>query len=180
MTQPVSFPERWAKPEEAELHIFQEAYWGNLQWKIREIDTKAHIIWFGEGGQQIGAKWDRNPAKVGHKSQYFIENVFEELDSPGEWYLDAAKAILYYYPPSGVSIDTALVEVPQIEQIVRFEGRQTEPVEWISIQGVRFAHTLSTYLSTYDVPSLSDWAIHRGGTVFVNGTRQLLDPRLLV
>ena len=165
------FPERWAQPEEVEIHIFQQAYWGNLQWKIREIDTKAHIIWFGEGGQQIGAKWDRDPAKVGHKSQYFIENVFEELDSPGEWYLDAAKAILYYYPPSGVSIDTALVEVPQIEQIVRFEGRQTEPVEWISVQDVRFAHTLSTYLSTYDVPSLSDWAIHRGGTVFVDGAR---------
>ena len=52
----------WANPEDAEIHIFQAAYWGNLQWRIKEIDPVANSIWFGEGGQQIGAKWSKNPA----------------------------------------------------------------------------------------------------------------------
>ena len=79
---------RWSNPTDAEINIFQEAYWGNLQWRLKGIDYTTHSIWFGEGGQQIGAKWDKNPAIVGGRSRYFIENVFEELDSPGEWFLD--------------------------------------------------------------------------------------------
>ncbi|HEX4022083.1 MAG TPA: right-handed parallel beta-helix repeat-containing protein [Acidobacteriaceae bacterium] len=170
---PATFTNRhWSNPEDAEIHIFQEAYWGNLQWQLKGIDRETHSIWFGEGGQQIGAKWDKNPAKVGSQSRYFIENVFEELDSPGEWFLDKRKSILYYYPQQGTDLRTALVEVPQLEHILHFAGTQSAPVQNITVQGVRFAHTLSTYMCQYDVPSLSDWSIHRGGAVFAEGTRQ--------
>ncbi len=169
---PATFSNKhWAKPDEAEIHIFQEAYWGNLQWRIRGIDRDAHVLWFGEGGQQIGAKWDRDPAKLGKKSRYYIENVFEELDAPGEWYLDGSNSVLYYYPERGTDIHSALVEVPVLEHILHFDGSQSKPVENISIEGLRFAHTVSTYTLSYEVPSLSDWSIHRGGTVFLEGTR---------
>ncbi len=163
---------RWVHPEEAEIHIFQEAYWGNLQWRLKGIDHETHSIWFGEGGQQIGAKWDKNPARVGSRSRYFIENVFEELDSPGEWFLDKRTNILYYYPEPGIDLKTSLVEVPRLEHIIHFAGTQAQPVKNITLKGLRFAHTLSTYMCQYDVPSLSDWSIHRGGTVFAEGTRQ--------
>ena len=33
------------------------------------------------------------------------------------------------------------------------------------------AHTAATFLESYEVPSLSDWAIHRGGTIFLEGAR---------
>jgi hypothetical protein len=170
---PATFTNKsWTHPEEAEIHIFQEAYWGNLQWRLKGIDHEKHSIWFGEGGQQIGAKWDKNPARVGGRSRYFIENVFEELDSPGEWFLDKRTNILYYYAEPGVDLKTALIEVPRLEQIIHFSGTQNSPVTNIAIKGIRFAHALSTYMSGYDVPSLSDWSIHRGGTVFAEGTRQ--------
>jgi hypothetical protein len=45
-------------------------------------------------------------------------------------------------------------------------------VQNLSFKGFRFAHTQATYQARYDVPSLSDWSIHRGGTVFAEGTRQ--------
>jgi hypothetical protein len=162
----------WSHPEDAEIHIFQEAYWGNLQWPLKGIDRDTHTLWFGEGGQQIGAKWDSNPARVGSKSRYFIDNVFEELDAPGEWFLDTRQRILYYYPEPGVNLSNALIEVPVHESIVRFSGSQESPVSYIKVQGVRFAHTLTTYLARYDVPSLSDWSIHRGGAIFAEGTRE--------
>jgi hypothetical protein len=162
---------QWTKPEDAEIHIFQEAYWGNLQWKLRAVDRQTNSIWFAEGGQQIGAKWDKSPAVVGKRSRFFIENVFEELDSPGEWFFDKDNHFLYYYPPPGMNLQTALIEVPQLEYVVHFAGTQAAPVQHVVVQGVRFAHTLSTYMSRYDVPSLSDWSIHRGGTIFAEGTR---------
>ncbi len=170
----------WSNPTDAEINIFQEAYWGNLQWQLKGIDYTTHSIWFGEGGQQIGAKWNKNPAVVGSRSRYFIENVFEELDSPGEWFLDQRQNLLYYFPEPGVDLGTSLIEVPQLESVIRFKGTQENPVENIQIRGVRFAHTLTTYMCTYDVPSLSDWSIHRGGASICRRHAQVLYPRLLV
>jgi Right handed beta helix region len=161
----------WGDPGGAEIHIFQQAYWGNLQWQIKGVDRSAGTIWFGRGGQQIGAKWDKDPARVGKGSRFFIENVFEELDAPGEWFLDAKNSILYFYPQPGVDLRTALIEVPQHESVIHFAGSQGAPVCNVTITGVRFAHTQATYLERYDVPSLSDWSIHRGGAVFAEGTR---------
>lgn len=168
---PATFTARqWAHPEDAQIHIFQQAYWGNLQWEIKGIDRNANTIWFGEGGQQIGAKWDRNPARVGKGSRFFIDNVFEELDAPGEWFLNRLTGTLYFHPEPGTDLHAALIEVPRHEYVIRFAGSQQAPVTNISIRGVRFAHTAATYMARYDVPSLSDWSIHRGGTVFAEGT----------
>jgi hypothetical protein len=162
---------KWSNLRDAEIHIFQAAYWGNLQWRISGIDFATNAIWFGGGGQQIGAKWSKNPAVLNQKSLFFIDNVFEELDAPGEWFLDIKKNILYYYPERETDLQTAVIEVPVLEHAVRFSGTQENPVHNISLQGFRIAHTTTTYLKPYDVPSLSDWAIHRGGAVFLEGTR---------
>jgi hypothetical protein len=169
---PATFTKKtWAHPEEAEIHIFQASYWGNLQWKIKGIEFGTDSIWFGDGGQQIGAKWSNHPAAVNDRSRFFIENVFEELDAPGEWFLDKQKNTLYYYPEQGADLRTALLEVPVLEQAIEFAGTEHDPVQHLSLQGFRIAHTATTYLKSYDVPSLSDWSIHRGGSIFAGGTR---------
>jgi hypothetical protein len=162
---------QWAKPEEAVVHIYQSQGWGNLQWKIRTVDASRKAVWFGDGGFQIGAKWTDDPCRVDEDSRFFIENVPEELDAPGEWYFDRTEAVLYFKPEEGIDLPQALVEVPMLEQAVRFIGTQDLPVRFVALEGFRFAHTVSTFLKPYEVPSLSDWAIHRGGTVFMQGAR---------
>jgi hypothetical protein len=160
---------RWKKAHEAIIHIYQAMYWGNLQWQIQEIDWDKNILWFGHGGQQMGAKWFENPCVVNEGSFFFIENIFEELDAPDEWYLDHDKGILYYLPPDGLDLESAVVEVPVLQHLIEFIGTQNKPVEHITLCGIRFAHTTSTFLETYEVPSLSDWAIHRGGAIYLQG-----------
>jgi len=162
---------RWARPEEAVIHIFQGWEWGNLQWRLKAIDYDGRAIWFGAGGFQMGAKYFEDPAKIEADSRFFIENVFEELDAPGEWYLDVKAGILYDLPEPGVDMAVARVEAPLLEQLVRFAGTQDAPVRHIAIEGFHLTQTASTFLEPYDIPSLSDWAIHRGGTVFLEGTR---------
>ena len=162
---------KWSNLQDAEIHIYQAAYWGNLQWKIKGIDCATNSIWFGDGGQQIGAKWSKNPAVLNQNSRFFIENVFEVLDAPGEWFLDGTKNALFFYPDQETDLRSAVIEVPVLEEAIRFAGTQEDPVQNISLQGFRIAHTATTYLKPYDVPSLSDWAIHRGGSVFAEGTR---------
>ena len=169
--EPATFSKkRWENPETAEVNIFQAAYWGNLQWKIRNIDFATRTIWFGDGGQQIGAKWSNHPGVLNQNSRFFVDNVFEELDAPGEWFLNLEKHLLFYYPEPGTHLETARVEVPALEHAIHFAGTQHDPVQHISLRGFRITHTVTTYLGAYDVPSLSDWAIHRGGAVLAEGT----------
>lgn len=169
---PATFTKRtWARPQEAVIHIFQAAYWGNLEWRIKSIDYENHHLWFGEGGYQIGAKWDRHPARVNQRSRFYIENVFEELDSPKEWYLDKSKGILYYMPEAGMNLDEAVIEVPVLDQAIRFLGTEQNPVAHVHVKGFRIAHTAATFLEPYEITSLSDWSIHRGGSVFFQGAR---------
>jgi hypothetical protein len=167
---PATFsPRRWKKPAEAIIHIYQAMYWGNLQWRLRDVDWDQHILWFGQGGQQMGAKWHEDPCRVDQRSFFFVENVFEELDAPGEWYLDHEEGMLFYLPPDGLDLASAVIEVPRLQRLVEFVASQDRPVRQITLQGFRFAHTSATFLEPYEVPSLSDWAVHRGGTVYMQG-----------
>jgi len=169
---PETFTRRkWSKPEEAIIHIYQAPHWGNLQWTIKDVDYEKNYIWFGIGGHQIGAKWASVPINVNSSSQFYIENVFEELDAPGEWYLDKDKGILYYIPPVGLDLKSALIEAPLLERSIQFIGCQYKPVRFITLDGFRITHTASTFMEQYWIPSGSDWSIHRGGTVFMEGAR---------
>jgi hypothetical protein len=63
---PATFTKKtWARPDEAIIHIFQANYWGNLQWRVKDIERAKHTIWFDKGGWQMGAKWyERSPAII--------------------------------------------------------------------------------------------------------------------
>jgi len=161
---------RWAKPHEAVVHIFNKYFWGNFQWQVESVDWENHVIGLGWGGFQLNHSatlMAENP--LGPPSRFFIENVLEELDAPGEWYLDKVRGLLYYFPAEGVGLQNALIEVPVLEQVMEFRGSQRDPVRLITVSGFRIAHTTSTFLAPYEAPSRGDWNIHRGGAVFIEG-----------
>lgn len=162
---------RWVKPQEAVIHMFQNSYWGNLQFQIKAIDYARNTIWFGDGGQQMGAKWTTEGSAIGTKSRYFIENVFEELDAPREWYLDGEAGKLYWMPEDGVDPNAAVIEVSQLKNLISVEGTRRESVEGVVFEQIRFAHTEPTFFDEYEVPSLGDWALYRGGALRFEGSR---------
>lgn len=174
---PATFTRKmWSKPQEAVVHIFPLSHWGSLQWEVRDIDRERQSIKLGWGGFQInelvfgkaGTVLGRDE-RHGIAARFFIENVFEELDAPNEWYLDRDAGILYYMPETGLELDAAVIEVPVLKHVVEFRGTQLNPVRHITLSGFRIAHTASTFLEEYEAPSLGDWTIHRGGAVFFEG-----------
>lgn len=169
---------RWSRPQDAVVHLFPQDYWGNLQWEVKGIDWNEHAIELGWGGFQLNellfgrASTGIGKSKLyheGYQSRFFVENVFEELGAPGEWYLDKEQSLLYLMPEAGVDLSRAVVEAPFLEQVIEFRGSQRQPVQNITLSGFRIAHTTSTFLTTYEAPSLGDWTIHRGGAVFLEG-----------
>jgi len=63
----------------------------------------------------MGYDWNYSVSDPG---RYYVENVFEGLDTPGEWYLDKQTGDLYYWPLPGEDIHTSEIIAPSIEQIV--------------------------------------------------------------
>ena len=54
---------------------------------------------------------------------YWVENVFEALDTPGQWYLDRPRGALYYLPRPGEEMPSAEIIAPRLTQVVRVVGR---------------------------------------------------------
>ncbi len=72
---------------------------------------------------------------------YWVENVFEALDSPGQWYLDRPRGVLYYLPRPGEEMSSAEIVAPRLTQVVRVVGRAGAPVHDLRFEGLIFAHT---------------------------------------
>ena len=161
---------KWADPNAAVLHAFGNSHWGNLQWRVQSVDWGKSEFHLGEGGWQIATLYHRSGgANVGPRSEYFVDNVFEELDAPGEWFLDEAKSLLYFYPPDGLDVSGIVFEAPQLQRVIEFRGSKSNPVRNINLRGFRFVHTTPVYMEQYEEPSLGDWAIHRSGAVLFDG-----------
>jgi len=48
---------------------------------------------------------------------YFFVNILEEIDQPGEWYLDRENGVLYFWPPSPISkakVFVSLLDEPMV------------------------------------------------------------------
>ena len=64
----------------------------------------------------------------------WIENAYEFIDQPGEWYLNRSESKLYYKPDG--SMDGKSATLPVTEQLLVFEGTEN-----ITFDGVKFEDT---------------------------------------
>jgi hypothetical protein len=152
---------RWANPAGGYIHALHQYLWGDMHFVITGKDSHGNLTY--EGG------WQNNRPKPMHSQYRFVENIFEELDAPGEWFLDAVKNTLYFYPPAGLDLATALVETVRLKHLVEFRGTQSSPVQWISLSGFTLRHTTRTFMETREPLLRSDWRIYRGGAVLFEG-----------
>jgi hypothetical protein len=76
-------------------------------------------------------------------AKYYVENVFEALTEPGEWYLDRSSGRLHYIPMPGETLETAEIFAPVAEQLLVLRGDPDagKYVEYLRFQGITFEHT---------------------------------------
>jgi hypothetical protein len=159
---------KWHNPQTGIVHAFQSHNWGNMQYRIKSRDYQNHTILLGEGGWQL--QRSHGIGKGNTASPFYVENLFEELDAPGEWYLDGATHRLYYYPPEGLDLRNARIEVPVVKDIIQIKGSSDKPVRNITIRNINFSQAETTFMKDYEPLARGDWAIHRGGAIFLEGT----------
>jgi hypothetical protein len=151
----------WEHPEGAIFNAMHGGKWGGFHYVITGIDESGEAIL--EGGKQ-----NNRPSRP-HVEYRMVENVFEELDSPGEWFLDKTSHRIYYWPISDIDISIAKFEGVVLKSLIEIKGTEEAPVQNISIEGVKFEHTQRTILEKYEPLLRSDWSIYRGAAVFIEG-----------
>jgi hypothetical protein len=101
-------PARWVNAEDGWLFGYFRHGWADRTLKIQSINAAKEQIACGPydlGGENMEpVKWF-NKGRI----RYFAFNLLEELDQPGEWYLDRKTGILYCYPPTDPA--KAVVEI---------------------------------------------------------------------
>jgi hypothetical protein len=153
---------RWKDPAGGFIHALHGNEWGGMHYLITGKGPDNKVAY--EGG------WQNNRPSGMHKEHRFVENIFEELDAPGEWFLDSKSSILYFYPPAGVDPAKATIEAARLKHLIEFRGTGQAPVRFISFKGLTFRHAARTFMETKELLLRTDWAIYRGGALFLNGT----------
>lgn len=80
---------RWADPTEGELFVFARYNWWNNVLRIQGYDPATRRLTLAGDASYAIRPGDR----------FFVQGLREELDAPGEWYLDRATATLLFWPP---------------------------------------------------------------------------------
>ncbi len=124
----------WDNLDDALLIVFHA--WEMSSHRIAEIDGEANIVHVANPSNRAFGHWE-------HDQRYIVENVFEALDSPGEWYLDRGEGVLYYMPMPGERLEDFEAVAPVAEQLLVFEGDPEAEafIEHLHFEGLRFHHT---------------------------------------
>lgn len=151
----------WQNPAGGFVHALHGAMWGDFHYSITGKNEKSEPTL--EGG------WQNNRRMGMHEKYRFVENIFEELDTVNEWYYSKEKKTLFYYPPEGLDLTTAIIETPQVAHLFEFKGSEKKPVTNISIEGLTLTQTLRTFMQNKEPLLRSDWTIYRGAAVLYDG-----------
>jgi Right handed beta helix region/Fibronectin type III domain/Protein of unknown function (DUF1565) len=79
------------------------------------------------------------PKSIGKQPTY-VENAYELLGTPGQFYIDRDARQIYYTPRSGENLATADVELPVLQALIEARGTAADPVHNIAFSGIQFSY----------------------------------------
>ncbi len=156
---------RWADPAGGFMHALHDHMWGSVHWTITGKNPDGTLRFVG--GTQM------NRGNRPHKSYRFVEGIFEELDAPGEWYLNGKTSTLYFMPPAGLDVATADVAGVRLKRLIDVEGTPSQPVRFVKFSGLTLSGAARTFMDTKEAVLRSDWCIAREGAIYAHGAEDV-------
>ena len=113
------FSQNWRNLNQ--VQVVATVVWENPRLEIASIDEAQKIVNFTEESHRaFDTYWSAG------KDKYYIDNVFEGLDSPGEWYFDKKTRELYYWPKDDQNILNLEFIIPISKRLIEIEGKENE------------------------------------------------------
>lgn len=152
----------WADPSGGFVHAMHTGLWGGFSFEIKGKQP--------DGSLDMMGGWQNNRPSPMHNQFRMVENIFEELDTVGEWFFNQKNRVLYYKPGPATDMNKAVVEIPQLESLIKIQGEAKQPVSHVIIQNITLSHTLRTFMKTREPLLRSDWAFYRGAAIGFENT----------
>ena len=166
--------------------------WHSQSWAMHMFSVESRspgTFHFSKGsGRQGGRNWCRcdQCTYAGHwcgqhqdppfkddrliSGTWLVENVLAELDQPGEFFFDPASKLLYLHPNATKANTTGLehLRFAMLERLIEIHGAND-----VHISSLGFRDSAATFMSDWSAPSGGDWALHRGGALFIQGSNNI-------
>jgi len=126
----------WTNLQDVEVIVYH--FWTDSHLPIQSVDTVSNLVTFAHKADKT---FTDDFTEDG--ARYIVENVFEGLDAPGEWYLNRHTGQIFYYPKPGENMEKVEVVAPFAPALVRLEGDPASRrfVEYLRFQNLAFAYS---------------------------------------
>jgi hypothetical protein len=124
--------QQWHNWEDAELISYQ--LWFDTHHRFKSIIESESTVHFHT--KSLGSLRDER----GDFARYYVENIFEALDTPGQWYLDRVTGKLYYLPLQDEKLGETTIVAPRLTEILRIQGDDNQRVRHLHFENITFAH----------------------------------------
>ncbi len=127
---PGDIPPSWSYSD-AEVIIMNR--WIESRLPIASMDSAGRLLRFTK----------RAPFTLEKDDYFYVENVPQALDTPGEWYLDRASGELWYMPLGKENIGKAIVIMPVLPQILFLNGQPESGkfIKYLTFEGITFSYS---------------------------------------
>jgi hypothetical protein len=95
-------PRRWQPSPDLWVHGYWAWDWANSYERVQSLDPDQHLIRTAPPHGLYGFRKGQ---------RFYVLNLLEELDRPGEWFLDRSSGRLYFWPPRPIPQAEVLVSL---------------------------------------------------------------------
>jgi hypothetical protein len=124
-------PKRWSDTDDIWLHGYWTYNWADSYEKIKSVNIEK---------QEIATCEPHGVYGYSPRARYYYLNILEEIDEPGEWYLDRKTGILYFWPPEPLDKGRVFVS------ILKDPMFSLKNVSYVTGQGLAFKFCRGTAL----------------------------------
>ncbi len=112
----------WKTPETAWAFGYFFVDWG---------DAATPVDWINLQDKTVKMKFT-SPYGYREGGEYFLFNVLEELDAPGEYFIDRDELLIYVYPPAKIEDSSAMLSLSR-DNIIK-----ADDIEYVTFEGITF------------------------------------------
>lgn len=117
---------RWGTADDVWVHGYWSYDWADTYEHVEGIDPSKREL-------RTGPTHDLYAYQKGHR--FYVLNLLEELDRPGEWYLDRKTGRLFFWPPSPLIQGEAVVSVTPA--LLAFQNASYVAVRGLTLEACR-------------------------------------------
>lgn len=160
------FPEgalrEWENLEDVEVMVRPQHAWIVNILPLEKIDEQAKVAYTSIPATYPMTRMDWLYEKL--PELFWVENVAEALNEPGEWILNSEEGRIYHWP---LTRQPSEVYYPQSVEILRLEGEEGSPLRNITIEGITFTQADRYTWKADDIGLQHDWDMYNASTAML-------------